>query len=102
MTHALSTLYKVYTKVYTFLMKFTTIQKWGNSYAVRLPKESVDRLELTEGQAMHIEETQDGKGISLIPAARAQQSLAKLLAQVTPKNLHQQTDWGAPVGNEIW
>lgn len=29
-------------------------------------------------------------------------SLDKILGDITPKNVHKETDWGEPVGNEIW
>lgn len=35
----------------------TTIQKWGNSYAVRLPKPLVDRLGLRAGSRVVLKET---------------------------------------------
>jgi antitoxin component of MazEF toxin-antitoxin module len=28
--------------------------------------------------------------------------LARLVAQVTPENRHEETDWGLPQGREIW
>jgi antitoxin component of MazEF toxin-antitoxin module len=28
--------------------------------------------------------------------------LARLVAQVTPENRHEETDWGLPQGKEIW
>jgi antitoxin component of MazEF toxin-antitoxin module len=29
-------------------------------------------------------------------------SLDELLQQIAPENLHSETDWGDPVGNEVW
>lgn len=37
----------------------TTIQKWGNSLAVRIPKELVRRLALREGSGVIIREEHD-------------------------------------------
>jgi len=81
-------------------MKTTTIQKWGNSYAVRIPRESVESLNLKEGQAVRIEE--ENGALSITPAPRSGLSLAKLVAGITPKNLHGEVNWGASVGREAW
>jgi antitoxin MazE len=32
----------------------TTLQKWGNSLAVRIPKDLVNQLELIPGQPVHL------------------------------------------------
>ena len=43
------------------------------------------------------------KGRMIItPLKEDELSLKKLLANVTPQNIHAETDWGAPVGKEIW
>jgi antitoxin MazE len=83
-------------------MKTTTIQKWGNSYAVRIPRETVDSMDLTEGQAVQIEETVDGKSLTITPSPQAALSLESLLSRITPENRHQETVWGNPVGKEVW
>jgi antitoxin MazE len=82
-------------------MKVTTIQKWGNSYAIRIPKETIDSLKLKMGQSVTLVESKDGKTLSLTPSKR-DSSLKEMVSAVTPKNKHTETDWGAPVGNELW
>jgi antitoxin component of MazEF toxin-antitoxin module len=49
-----------------------TIQKWGNSLALRIPLAVAKKI-----------------------------SLDDLLSQVTPENLHPATEWGADVGREF-
>lgn len=83
-------------------MNTTTIRKWGNSYAVRLPKGAMNRLRLYEGQLVHFEEAQDGETISLIPARKENLSIEKMVSRITKKNQHTECAWGAPVGKEIW
>ena len=78
----------------------TTIQKWGNSFAVRLPKAAVEKLSLIEGQAVRFE---TGHGyITITPAKRTERSLEILIAEISPKNRHQSMDWGSAVGKEVW
>ena len=40
-------------------------------------------------------------GIVLRPAPRRYE-LSELVAQITPKNRHRETDWGHPQGKESW
>jgi len=35
-------------------------------------------------------------------ATEASYTLDRLLAGISPTNLHDETDWGPAVGNEIW
>lgn len=78
----------------------TTIQKWGNSFAVRLPKAAVDALKLVEGQSVRIE-TEHGR-IAITPAKRSERSLEALIAGITSNNIHEAVLWGGPVGKEAW
>jgi len=36
------------------------------------------------------------------PVEKTKITLASLLAGVTPENIHPETDWGKPMGKEIW
>jgi antitoxin MazE len=83
-------------------MQTTTIRKWGNSYAIRLPRASVEKLNLVEGQSVRLEEIDDGCAIKVVPATRTSESLSQLLSRITPENTHEATDWGEPVGKELW
>ena len=97
-----STVDDVDTYVYTYLMNTTTIQKWGNSYAVRLPKASMRRLNLLAGHSVEIREAGNGRTLSIVPASQKVVSLSKMLMSITKKNRHSATDWGSAVGKEVW
>ena len=76
-----------------------TIQKWGNSLALRLPKALADEAQLGEGSKVELVRTPDGvlvKGRRRKPRYR----LSDLLAEVTPENIHPETNWGVSVGRE--
>jgi antitoxin MazE len=77
----------------------TQIGKWGNSLAVRIPRPFAKDLGLKEGMEVEVS-VSDGK-LQLCPA-REQFTLDELVAQITPENLHEETDWGPPVGRESW
>lgn len=74
------------------------LAKWGNSLAVRIPKDVAEQARLREGDSIVIEAL-DGH-IELRPAERIP-SLEELVAQITPENRHGETDWGPDRGKEI-
>lgn len=83
----------------------TTVQKWGNSLAVRLPKAFADQIDLTAGSEVTIE-CADGI-ISIRPARkrrrahRERPTLKSLLAQFKPEHRHGEIDRSGPVGKEL-
>ena len=76
----------------------TKIQKWGNSLAVRIPKE------LSKGLSSGISVTLRREGDALIVAPSSVQkfTLKELVAKIEPKNLHKSTDCGNRLGKEVW
>jgi antitoxin MazE len=76
------------------------VQKWGNSLALRIPKSFA--VESNIGQGSTVELTLENGRIIVFPVAEQEFSLDELLAQVTPENLHGETDTGASVGQEAW
>ncbi|MBI5004445.1 AbrB/MazE/SpoVT family DNA-binding domain-containing protein [Candidatus Kaiserbacteria bacterium] len=77
-----------------------TIQKWGNSLAVRIPRELAENLGLSEGKQVLV--AKDGDILTVQPVKILQYSLKELLKGVTSKNKHETVDWGTPQGKEIW
>lgn len=76
-----------------------TIQKWGNSLALRLPKALATEAHIAEGSRVELVCTEEGV---LVKAGRKPRyRLSALLAGVTKKNLHAETDWGRSVGREL-
>jgi antitoxin MazE len=78
----------------------STISKWGNSLAVRIPLTIAKQASLAEGDCVKMSLDRDG-AIVLRPAAR-KYDLSDLVARITPKNRHRETDWGRPEGEESW
>lgn len=93
---------EVYTHVYTPPMNTTTIQKWGNSYAVRLPKTSMRKLNLRAGNLVEVREAAHGRTLSIVPVQHATATLTEMIARITKKNQHSATDWGGAMGREAW
>jgi len=77
----------------------TQVSKWGNSLGVRIPKAYAEEVGLSEGATVEVRVS--GRNLVLTPARR-DYSLDELIAGITPKNRHVETDWGGPVGKETW
>lgn len=78
----------------------TTIRKWGNSLAVRVPRSIAQKLALKAGSAVAMR--QEKKTIIIQAAPKTRKSLKELIAMIRPENIHEEIDWGKPVGKEIW
>lgn len=81
-------------------MATTQVAKWGNSLAVRIPKALAEDAQLREGEPVTVMVPVEG-GLVIKPARRKYQ-LRQLVARITPKNRHEETDWGKPRGKELW
>ncbi len=81
-------------------MSATHLAKWGNSLAVRIPKDVVESAKLREGDSVSVRVSSSGE--ITIRAARPVYSLDELVTGITAKNRHAETDWGAAVGEESW
>jgi antitoxin MazE len=73
------------------------ISRWGNSLAVRLPRQLADSAGLGEGTAVELDII-DGT-VRLTPA-RPSYTLTQLLAGITPDNIPESFD-DAPHGTEM-
>ena len=76
----------------------TTIQKWGNSLAIRLPKALADEVQVHEGAKVELVATPGG--VLVKTKRKPRYELSDLLDDITPDNVHPETDWGSPVGKE--
>ncbi len=74
------------------------VKKWGNSLAIRIPKDIVQSLSMDTEMIveMNIEEGR------LVIEPKKETTLDSLVSQMTPENLHSELDAGERVGNEEW
>jgi antitoxin MazE len=77
----------------------TQLAKWGNSLALRIPKELAESAKLREGDPVTLSVAQEGRVV--VSAARRKYRLKHLVSRITAKNRHDETDWGIPVGREM-
>lgn len=76
-----------------------TIQKWGNSLAVRIPQGVARQMGVAEGDDVSLQ--LHDKALVLRPAKPTYQ-LANLVRRIRPGNRHGETNWGAGSGQEVW
>lgn len=73
--------------------------RWGNSLAVRIPKNVADEAQLSEGDKLVLQTEAPGN-VSIKAIERP--TLNQLLERITEENVHAEINWGNPVGNEAW
>ena len=67
---------------------------------IRLPKTIVKRQSLREGSRVVLDEQKIG--IIIRKSVEEEVNLDDLVRRITKKNRHPETDWGKPVGKEVW
>jgi antitoxin MazE len=77
----------------------TKVQRWGNSLAIRIPKAYAADLRVEAGSVIDLDIVE--AKLIVTPEVDVS-SLEALLAQVTPENVHAETDVGPAVGREAW
>jgi antitoxin MazE len=75
-----------------------TIQKWGNSLALRIPKAVAKQIQIQEGDPVFLKVEAAGLTVKAVPKRL---ELDDLLSKVTPENVHPESDWGADRGREV-
>lgn len=83
-----------------------TLQKWGNSQGIRIPKQIIKDLSLKENDILSIERIDN---TIVFKKAKVHKSLKDRLEQFYDKPISrikkievEEIDTGSPVGEEIW
>jgi antitoxin MazE len=75
----------------------TTVQKWGNSLAIRIPSEIAERISIQQGSEIEFDVGE--QSVTLVPKKK-KPTLEQLLSRCTPENRHEEIDFGI-VGREL-
>lgn len=78
----------------------TKILRWGNSLGVRIPKSVADETGVVAGT--EVDFTVSNGELVIRPLKPARYSLALLIRDITPTNLHGEIETGEAVGREAW
>ena len=86
---------------------YATIQRWGNSQGLRIPKALLDALELRENDRVELVQTSDG--IHIRKAVPIHRTLEERLVAFYGKPINEvpcletaELDWGEAEGHEVW
>lgn len=74
----------------------TKVAKWGNSYAVRIPKEIIEKMQLRENSALYLNATHDS--VIIKKKSRKDELLELLSSTSKEKPLFEDK----PHGKEAW
>lgn len=78
----------------------TTIQKWGNSQGIRIPKFILEQINLDTNSDVSI--MVKGDSIIIKKANRKHITLAERFSDYNGEIPSVEYDWGEPQGKEIW
>ena len=77
-----------------------TIQKWGNSQGIRIPKFILVQINLDTNSDVSISVTNDS--IIIKKATKKHIPLAERFADYTGEAQNGEYNWGEPQGEEVW
>ncbi|CAA6805537.1 MAG: Programmed cell death antitoxin MazE [uncultured Sulfurovum sp.] len=75
-----------------------SLKKWGNSLALRIPKDIANTLDIDNNSLIEL----DIKNGVLTMRPKKSNLLETLVSQINSENLHKEVDTGRSVGNEEW
>ena len=82
------------------MQRESTVSKWGNSLAVRIPQPIAKQARLNEGDSLALVVGRDGSVV--LRSTQRRYELSELVSKISSKNRHRETDWGLPQGKESW
>lgn len=81
-------------------MNTTTIQKWGNSLGIRIPREIAHETHMREGSVISL--SVEGGTLMLKHSKKPTYTLSHMLKNFDKKTQHDLVEWGPARGSEVW
>lgn len=78
-----------------------TIQKWGNSQGIRIPKAFLEALGMSENDVVELDRVNDNIVIKKVKQENVL-TLDDIFKGYDGKNETEEFDWGSPIGKEVW
>ena len=79
----------------------TTIQKWGNSQGIRIPKAFLDALGMMENDLVELSRIDDNIVIKKVKKEN-KLTLDDIFKDYDGEGKAEEFDWGEPFGKEVW
>jgi len=80
----------------------TKIQKWGNSQGLRLAKQVLEDAHISVGDDVDVTVREGLIVVAPARRVRGKRSLQELVSRIPDHYKTGETDWGRPVGREVW
>ena len=77
----------------------TTIQKWGNSLAIRIPKSFASETKINNGTKVDL--LIKNNQLIIAPIIKEEYTLDAFLSEINDSNIHNEIDFGKPLGKEL-
>jgi len=78
-----------------------TIQKWGNSQGIRIPKAFLEALGMRENDIVELNRVDDNIVITKVKEKK-ELTLDDIFKDYDGKSVAEEFNWGSPVGKEVW
>lgn len=78
----------------------TTIQKWGNSQGIRIPKILLDTVNWSDNEEIMI--VADNGKLVIEKAKNKRKNIKELFENYKGEYKAEKIEWGKPQGDEIW
>jgi len=89
-----------YILILEVMTMYTTLQKWGNSQAIRIPKSILEKANLKENDPVELK-VEDGNLI-IIPLYKHMTLKERIAAYGEAEAPSEEWDTGKPKGKEVW
>jgi antitoxin MazE len=80
----------------------TKVQSWGNSQGLRLNKQILEDAHVSVGDEVDIAVRDGAIVVTPVKRTRGKVSLRSLVERIPKDYKPEETNWGAPVGREVW
>ncbi len=80
----------------------TSIQKWGNSQGIRIPKYLLDAVKLTTDDKITVRAENNMLIIEKAVPVSTHKTIKELFADYDGEYIPQEIDWGERAGKEVW
>ncbi len=78
-----------------------TIQKWGNSQGIRIPKAFLEAMGMMENDIVELKRVDDNIVITKVKE-KQELTLEDIFKDYEGECEAEEFDWGVPMGKEVW
>lgn len=80
----------------------TTIQKWGNSHGIRIPKYLLEMMQWHDNDKISVSAENNRLIIEKAEPSKTKPTIAELFSDYDGEYKAEEIDWGNSAGREVW